>query len=292
MRPNLRDVTVCAADTVAPQLAARALERCLDRADFGDAILFSDRSVPGRFRNVAIAAMPSIEAYSNFCLTGMPRHIATDFALVVQWDGYVVHPEAWNNDFRQYDYIGAPYRRRDGTPVMGNGGFSWRSRKLLQALAWLSPERGVPEDVMICLRQRGRFETEFGIRYAPEAAARRFCHDVEQPAVGTFGFHGARNFLRYEDERTVIAIFEQAPAAVFLTGSFLHLMLIAAGQKATLATGVALYRIARRYYPQNRLAKAMSSDWRPERAGRNVALLERYMREQDVMSGYGSRHPR
>jgi len=282
MRPNLRDVTVCAADTVAPRLAARALELCLDRADFADAILFSDRPVAGRFHNVAIAAMTSMDAYSSFCLTGMARHIATDFALVVQWDGYVVHPEAWSNEFRQYDYIGAPFLDGGHTPIMGNGGFSWRSRKLLKALACLPPQPGVPEDMVICHHQRGRLETEFGVRYAPDMVARRFSHDVQRPAAATFGFHGARNFLRYEDERTVVAIFEEAPAAVFLTRSFLSLMLNAAGQKATLPTGVALYRIARCYYTQNRLAKEISRDWRPERVDRNVALLERYMRYQDA----------
>ena len=38
-------------------------------------------------------------------------------------------PEAWTDDFFNYDYIGATWD--DG--VVGNGGFSWRSRKLYGA---------------------------------------------------------------------------------------------------------------------------------------------------------------
>jgi hypothetical protein len=136
--------------------------------------------------------------------------------------------------------------------------------------------------MVICHRQRSRFETEFGILYAPEAVARRFAHDFEQPAAATFGFHGARNFLRYEDERAVIALFEEAPAGTFLTPSFLQLMLTAASRQATQATGTTLYRIARRYYTQNRLAKAMSGRWGPEAANRNAALLEQYVRSEDA----------
>jgi hypothetical protein len=281
VKPHLGDVTVCAADTAAPHLAARALERCLDRADFADAILFSDRPVAGRFRNVAIPTMTSIEAYSAFCLAAMPHHITTAFTLVVQWDGYVVHPEAWSEEFREYDYIGAPFVI-GRTRIMGNGGFSWRSRKLLDAVAGLPPQFGEPEDMVISRHQRARFETELGIRYASEAAAHRFSHDVERPNPTTFGFHGARNFLLYEDQRTVLAIFEAVPPGTFKTSSFLNLMLTAASRQETLATGVALYRIARRYYTQNRLTKAMLPHWMPERAYGNAALLERYMRNQDA----------
>ena len=92
-RLRLKDVTVCAADCVHPQLAARALEICLDKVDFGDAVLFADVPVPGRFRNEAIAPLRSAGDYSRFCIQDLPKRVASKFALVVQWDGYVVEPK-------------------------------------------------------------------------------------------------------------------------------------------------------------------------------------------------------
>lgn len=39
-------------------------------------------------------------------------HIHTDFALIVHADGFVVHPEMWQDAFLDYDYIGARGRCR------------------------------------------------------------------------------------------------------------------------------------------------------------------------------------
>ena len=52
---------------------ARALEICLDRCDFADAVLFSDTSVAGRFRCEKIDKLSPLADYSDFCLRGMPR---------------------------------------------------------------------------------------------------------------------------------------------------------------------------------------------------------------------------
>ena len=58
------------------------------------------------------------------------KHINTDFCLVVQYDGKVSDPDLWNDDFLNYDYIGAAWT--DG--YVGNGGFTLRSKKLYDAL--------------------------------------------------------------------------------------------------------------------------------------------------------------
>ena len=105
-RPKLADVAVVAADTLAPHLAARALDLCMERCDFGDAILFSDTAVSGRFRHVAIPPLKSRDDYSRFCIEDMPRLTEAPFVLVVQWDGYVVDAAMWSNVFRKFDYVG------------------------------------------------------------------------------------------------------------------------------------------------------------------------------------------
>lgn len=214
--PDLSDVTVCAADSASAELAGRALDLCVERCTFADAILFSDAPVTGAFRRVAIPRLTSLDDYSRFCLTDMGRHIRTAYALVVQWDGYVADAGAWDKRFRTYDYVGAPIFR-DGRVVIGNGGFSLRSRKLMRALARLPAPPGVNEDWAISEILRPTLERDFGIRFAPPALAERFSYEQRHPGKPTFGFHGQSNFFRHESDATVLAIYDRLPVAALLS---------------------------------------------------------------------------
>jgi hypothetical protein len=106
--------------------------------------------------------------------------------LVVQHDGFIVRPESWDRKFLQYDYIGAPW----DNGIVGNGGFSLRSKRLLDVLAemrdlltWPHPEDGA-----LCCTYRDELESR-GILFAPTDVARRF--SVEDEAYqNSFGLHG------------------------------------------------------------------------------------------------------
>jgi hypothetical protein len=80
------------------------------------------------------------EDINRICLRLLPRVVATDFNLTVQPDGFAINPQAWDDRFWEYDYIGAPWPWMWGGgpywpgPIVGNGGFSLRSRKLYRAL--------------------------------------------------------------------------------------------------------------------------------------------------------------
>jgi hypothetical protein len=215
-RPILSDVTVCVADSVSPELAARALTISIERCAFAEAILFSDVPQAGIFRHVAIPKLGSLDDYSRFCLQEMGRHIGTPFALVVQWDGYVVEPRAWDERFRNYDYVGAPIFR-DGRVVVGNGGFSLRSRALMQALAKLPATPGINEDWVISSILRPRLESDFGIRFAPPETAARFSYEQRRPGKPTFGFHGQSNLFRHESDEEVLAIYGKLPETALLS---------------------------------------------------------------------------
>lgn len=96
--------------------------------------------------------------YNLFMLYGLGQLIHTDFCLVVQNDGFVINGQNWRNDFFDYDYLGAPVpyllEIEDSFPKKlhtqsewlawhksppshhyepQNGGFSLRSRRLLNA---------------------------------------------------------------------------------------------------------------------------------------------------------------
>jgi hypothetical protein len=209
---HLKDVTVCAADCIHADLAARALEICLDKVSFADAVLFSDQPVPGRFRSERIEPLRSSDDYSRFCLHDLVRRTNSKFVLVAQWDGYVVDPTAWRRDFARYDYLGAPgfLNREDqqGPWTILNGGFSLRSRRLLEATAALPFVPGVGEDVHICRTFRQSLERD-GIRFPPQEIASRFAYQQRVPDGPTFGFHGLYNLHRVEGDDAIIGIVER-----------------------------------------------------------------------------------
>lgn len=133
------------------------------------------------------------EGYSKFCINDMSAHIHTPHVLIIHADGYVLNPNAWSDDFLQYDYIGATWWYKDNMNV-GNGGFSLRSKKLLDILEGLDLNRYHPEDDVICRGIRKYLETNHGIKFATEEVANRFsieAYGVEDKRYnGAFGFHG------------------------------------------------------------------------------------------------------
>lgn len=203
-RLSLPDVTLCCVDTRHPQLAAWALAHAQARADVAGAVLVTDPAHvaglagQGGFRVVA-ARIASIAEYSTFMHHGLAAHVHTSHALVVQWDGLIAHADRWDPEFLQWDYIGAPWPGADPARAVGNGGFSLRSRRLLQALLdpEIRPEH--PEDVSICVTHRQRLEQHHGIRIAPLEVAERFAYERTRPSGPTFGFHGAHNLHRELD---------------------------------------------------------------------------------------------
>ncbi len=140
------------------------------------------------------------EAYDRFMVRDLWRRFDTSHVLVMQLDGYLLHPEAWRDEWLAYDYIGAPWPRamlgRFGSRV-GNGGFSLRSRRLCVAAAGVPYEPG-NDDAFICGKARKHLVAE-GMRFAPVEVARCFSIELPieegHPAV-TFGFHdyGAPEF--------------------------------------------------------------------------------------------------
>src|SRR5690606_2721249 len=108
------------------------------------------------------------------------------------------NPDAWTEEFLTYDYIGAPWWYMDDMNV-GNGGFSLRSKKLLDILknADFITEYD-HEDHHICRTYHKELEA-LGVRYAPQALAERFAIEgvskENSPTAnntwnGQFGFHG------------------------------------------------------------------------------------------------------
>ena len=198
---SLPGVTLACIDTANHALALRALERSRAGIRFARAMLLTDAmpeglAVPAGIDVVPIGRIASRDDYSRFVLKHLADHVATPHVLLVQWDGYVVNPAAWDDAFLDCDYLGARwFWHTDGHDV-GNGGFSLRSLRLLQALRDPRIELVEAEDLTIGRTFRDLLEREHGIRFGDAALADRFAFEAAYPVGTPFGFHGLFNFCR------------------------------------------------------------------------------------------------
>ena len=182
---ELPNVTVVCIDSKQPELGKAALKRCTDAIKFGGELFIDYPQINSR------------QAYSKFILRELHKLVLTKFVLIVQWDGWVIHPEAWNDQFLDYDYIGAVWHWHPEGLRVGNGGFSLRSKKLLELTA--NPQfvyADKNEDDLICHDNRVFLESK-GIKFAPEEIARYFSYERELTNIKTFGFHGEFHMDKY-----------------------------------------------------------------------------------------------
>jgi len=189
-RPTISLVLI---DTDAYALAAVALNQCLSRFAFDDVLLFSDNDQVWGSQTVRrVTKIRSIGQYNDLLLNHVPEHLQTDFFLVIQYDGFILDETQFSPHFFHYDYIGAPWGNYPHFNV-GNGGFSWRSKKFAEAAARLNYGKGdqeLAEDLFVCRQHRIWLETKEHCNFAPEAIASHFSVETGTRRFPTFGFHG------------------------------------------------------------------------------------------------------
>lgn len=236
MKLNLPDVTIFTFcwGTEHVDKSLRSMLIAMDQVNFKRAILITDSSKTDLSLFEDILCDNSIEVcdmhvelnsnmYNDdanrigFCesfIQQTNKYIKDDFCLNVQHDSTIIDPYKWDDNFLKYDYIGAPWPmhiiqasdmvagRIDKIPnVVGNGGFSLRTRKFVEESAKLGWEHK-NEDLNICVFNYQRM-IDAGVTFAPPNLAAIF--SVEHPTVyksfdrnilftyGSFGFHGEFN---------------------------------------------------------------------------------------------------
>ena len=92
-----------------PEESLKALDYCKSFFKFENSILFTDENIEQTEHSVIkINKFRSIHDYSNFVLT-LKEYINSEHVLVIQDDGHIVNPDIWDDNFLDYDYIGAPW---------------------------------------------------------------------------------------------------------------------------------------------------------------------------------------
>ena len=105
-RLNLSGVTLCCVDTRAAAQAIHALKHSMRFIDFGDVLFLGDVGFSHHpdlqhtgIRFGAIPALRNIDDYSRFMLHELHAHVHTEHVLVIQWDGFISHPELWRDEY-------------------------------------------------------------------------------------------------------------------------------------------------------------------------------------------------
>lgn len=142
------------------------------------------------------------------------NHIESEFCLSIQSHAFIINPDAWMDEYYDYDYIGAPWPIKDRAYIspygehirVGNGGFSLKSKKLME----LPSKVDIPfpitddsgfyktfgfydthEDGNICVHNRHIYE-EHGCKIAPIEIAKYFACEAQVPenrGIIPFGYH-------------------------------------------------------------------------------------------------------
>lgn len=211
---KLQNVTLVGIDCVNLERLELAAKICQTDFEFADVKLLT--SIPSNNPSVVqIEPINSTEEYSHFVLSKLDDYFTTSHVLVFQYDGFILNPSAWTDEYLQYDYIGAPWLVADwavenfdfppdllGKLVVGNGGFSLRSKKLTKLCKEMMEQnlfpRYHPEDTAIGVYQKPYLESK-GIQYPPIELAKQFSFELEDDLSDSwndeFGFHG----LSYTD---------------------------------------------------------------------------------------------
>lgn len=201
---DLTNTTLVAISSNKIKETLQAIDICKKYANFYKIVLFSDCDTQYTHH---ITAITSILEYNLFAYYELPQYIDSDYILNIHWDGFIVNPEAWTNEFYNYDYIGAPWPWNN---LCGNSGFCMRSKKFLQTQLLLSRQHkleiddehgkhGLHDDVMLCLKLRNKF-IENGCRYAPENIGYKFSTEYGvYDHYRSFGFHDFRQQPQFKN---------------------------------------------------------------------------------------------
>jgi hypothetical protein len=243
---HLSHVTLCCVDNRYPELGFQAIERTCKDLNFAEVLFFTkkDYIAPSlhEIKNLKIIPLNyirNIGDYSQFIIKELYRHIHTSHVLIIQWDGFVINYDAWQDEFLKYDYIGAPWPFELNT-VVGNGGFSLRSKKLLEALQDEDIKGIQPEDQCICITNKELLQSRYQIEIAPVAIAEQFSFEFSVQPLKPFGFHGFFHFPKILNEHELCSFIKVMPEDLVL-GPYIKIFVKDITQKSTRKVNQALH---------------------------------------------------
>lgn len=213
---NLKNITLILIDGVNPENALKSILYSIKNINFNKVKLLTYRK-PKYFNYykhlieyIKIDKLTYYE-YNWFKLKKLSDYIDTEYCLTIETDGFILNYDQWNDEFLNYDYIGAPWPKDLINKVeylnennrVGNSGFSLRSKKLIE-LSKLIPDNeknnNPLEDVLICRKYRNIF-LDNNIKFSPPELAIKFSleiinDDIYNKNLKPFGFHKSYDYKK------------------------------------------------------------------------------------------------
>lgn len=201
-----KDLSILAIDFGTHELTALAIEQTLQCIEPKEIIVVSDKNLYPGSTWVPCKPVRNYLQYNELMLKWTYPLVDTAHTLYVQYDGFAVNKDCWTDDFLKYDYIGAIWPHIPETHNVGNGGFSLRSKRLLEACRdpsiqitdskeWLANE-----DHLIGATHRRFLEHKYLIKFAPASVAKKFSYETGDIVGKTFGVHGLHNLVYHANE--------------------------------------------------------------------------------------------
>lgn len=175
----------------------QAIKKSTEKINFGAVV------------DIQLGSIIDIDSWNYAVIYELSKYVNTTHCLFIHSDGYVINPSCWNEDWTQFDFIGAPwplprdeysYRDESGDLVRVGNSVSLRSKKLLDLIAtrpkelfwWPKMKYGnCNEDGFITCHNRKWLESQ-GCKFAPLEVAVHFSKEHEIPEnknIKTFMFH-------------------------------------------------------------------------------------------------------
>ncbi len=195
---QLKNITLWSLNCVDPIQSAKALLYSSKHIDFAKMVLLSNKKPDNLPKNIEFIETPiktHIET-STFAYTTLPSIIDTEYCLGIHDDGFVINPHLWDDEFLEYDYVGAPWKNCGQRNRVGNGGFVLKSNKFVQLTKNLK-YLGTHDDGELTNAYYDYF-TYHGCKYAPVNVAMKFSleskiSECKYDLNNCFGFHGRGN---------------------------------------------------------------------------------------------------
>lgn len=190
---QLPNVTLIALTSLDFEGHKKAIDKSCEGIEWGGVKIIWDETIK------------TIDDWNRKIIYELANYVATPYALLFHADGYPINAHAWQENFLDYDYVGAPwplptdsysYRTEEGELVRVGNSVSLRSKRLLELprklnLEWRGYYGNTNEDGFLCVHNRKALEAE-GIKFAPLDVAKYFSkeHEIEEnKGLTTFAFH-------------------------------------------------------------------------------------------------------
>ena len=203
------NVTLVAVATTEVEATLKAIKYSTKELRFDRVVLFSHYKPLSDFDEydyIKIEPFDNVGDWGRFIVFDLYKYITTNYIILIHADGFIVNPASWDDNFLNYDYIGAPwpipkdnfsYRDNLGNIVRVGNSVSLRSYKLLKMpsdlnLSWDRLDHGYfHEDGFLAVQFRHIFQ-ENGIKFAPFDIACKFSREKtldENKNINPFAFH-------------------------------------------------------------------------------------------------------